>query len=175
MAELLLALQLRDDRLGQGLAQLHPPLVEGVDPPDRPLGEDAVLVERHQLAEHPRGQPLGKDRVGRAVALEGAVRDQPVGRPLGRDLLGGLAEGERLGLGEDVGDEQVVVLAERVQRVHEADEVAGDQLRPLVDQLVEGVLAVGPRLAPVDRPGLVVDTLPLEGDVLAVGFHRELL
>src|SRR5215212_1312257 len=38
-------LQLGDDRLRQNLAQLHSPLVEGIDPPDRPLGEDAVLVE----------------------------------------------------------------------------------------------------------------------------------
>ena len=32
-----------------------------------------------------------------------------LGRPLGLDLLGGLAEGQGLGLGEDVGHEQVVV------------------------------------------------------------------
>src|SRR5215218_10971093 len=38
-------LELGDDRLRQDLAQLDPPLVEGVDPPDGPLGEDAVLVE----------------------------------------------------------------------------------------------------------------------------------
>jgi len=32
-----LGLQLRNDPLGEHLAQLHSPLVEGVDPPDRPL------------------------------------------------------------------------------------------------------------------------------------------
>src|SRR3954447_16585880 len=44
-------LELGDDRLGQHLAQLHPPLVEGVDSPDRSLGEDAVLVEGDQRAQ----------------------------------------------------------------------------------------------------------------------------
>ena len=67
------------------------------------------------------------------------------------------------------------MLAERVEALVKADEVAGDQLRALVDQLVEGVLAVGPRLAPVDRPGLVVDPGAVEGDVLAVRLHRQLL
>src|SRR5690348_10477395 len=45
------ALELRDDALCQHLAQLNAPLVEGVDPPDRALDKDAVLVERHELAE----------------------------------------------------------------------------------------------------------------------------
>ena len=108
------------------------------------LREDAVLVERHQRAEQRRRQPLGEDHVGRAVALEGAVRDQEVGGPLGLDLLGRLAEGQHLGLGEDVGHQQVVVVAQRVERPAEPDQVARDQPGPLVDELVEGVLAVGP-------------------------------
>ena len=150
VGELGVALELGDDRLRQHLAELDPPLVEGVDAPDRALGEDPVLVERDEAAERAAGQPLGEDRVRRPVALEDAV-----GRLCPRRVA--LAEGERLGLGEDVGDQQVVVVAERVQRLVEADQVARDQLRPLVDQLVEGVLAVGPRLAPVDGAGLVVD------------------
>ena len=67
-------------------------------------------------AEGVRGEPLGEDRVRGPVALEDAVRDELLGRALRADLLGGLAEGERLGLREDVGDQQVVVLAERVER-----------------------------------------------------------
>ena len=159
MAELrlLVGLQLGDDRHRQRLAQLDPPLVEGVDPPDRPLGEDAVLVEGDQGAQRVRVEALGEDRVGGAVALHHPVRDDVLGRPLRPHLLRRFAEGERLALGEDVRHQQVVVVAERVVGLHEADEVAGDQPRALVDQLVEGVLAVGPRLAPEDRPGVVVD------------------
>ena len=40
-----------NDPLGKRLAQFDAPLVEGIDLPDRALGEDAVLVERHQLAQ----------------------------------------------------------------------------------------------------------------------------
>ena len=49
------------------------------------------------------------------------------------------------------------MLAERVLALDGGDEVARDQLRALVDQLVEGVLAVGAGLAPDDRAGRVVD------------------
>ena len=45
--------------------------------------------------------------------------------------------------------------AERVERLGEADEVAGDQPRALVDQLIEGMLAVGAGLAPIDRARVV--------------------
>src|SRR5437660_12729484 len=46
-----LALDLGDDALGELLAQLDAPLIEGVDVPDDALGEHAVLVEGDQLAE----------------------------------------------------------------------------------------------------------------------------
>ena len=95
--------------------------------------------------------------VGGSVALEDPVRDDRLGRALGAHLLLGLAEGERLGLREHVGHEDVVVVAQRVQGLAEADQVDRDQLRALVDELVEAVLAVGPGLAPVDGAGLVVD------------------
>ncbi len=56
-----------------------------------------------------------------------------------------------------------------------ADKVTGNEPGSLVNQLVEGVLAVGSRLAPVDGAGVVVDVLAFEGDVFAVAFHGELL
>ena len=125
--------------------------------PDRALREDAVLVERDERAERVRRQLLGEEDVRRAVPLEDAVRHDRFGGALGAHLLLGLPERERLGLREDVRHEDVVVVAERVERLREADEVDRDELRPLVDQLVEAVLAVRPRLAPEDRAGLVVD------------------
>ena len=64
--------------------------------------------------------------------------DEPA---LSEHLAVGLAERERLRLRKDVRHEQVVVASERVQGLREGDEVAWDQLRPLVDELVEGVLA----------------------------------
>ncbi len=65
------------------------------------------------------------------------MRHEPVGCALRLDLPGGLAEGQRLGLGEDVGEQHVVMRAERVEGAREGDEVAGDEARPLMDELVE--------------------------------------
>src|SRR5664279_5113597 len=44
-----------------------------------------------------------------------------------------------------------------------------------MNQLVEGMLAVGTPLAPVDRTGLVVDLGPSKRYVLTVALHRQLL
>lgn len=40
-----------------------------------------------------------------------------------------------------------------------------------MDELVEGVLSVGPRLAPHDWSGVIVDTGAILGDVLSVRLH----
>ena len=120
-------------------------------------------------------QVFGEDGVGGAVAFEDLVGDEGFGDAFGADFLGGLAEGEGFGLGEDVGHEHVVMAAEGVEGFVEADEVAGDEAGALVDELVEAVLAVGAGLAPVDGAGLGFDVLAVEGDVLAVGLHGELL
>ena len=44
-----------------------------------------------------------------------------------------------------------------------------------MNQLIEGMLAVGSRLAPIDRAGIVGDFVAIERDVLAVALHRQLL
>ncbi len=64
---------------------------------------------------------------------------------------------------------------EWIQGLIEADEIARDQLGPLVDELVERMLAVGPGLSPDDRPGLVVHRHALQIDMFAVALHVELL
>src|SRR4029450_11298788 len=150
MAELRLcrAGEFWDNLLGQHLAELDTPLVEGVNIPDGTLGEDGVLVERHELAERCRRELLGEEGIRRAIALEYPVRHQPIRRALGLDFLGCFTEGQRLGLGEDVRQEYVVVPAQRIERLEKGDEVTWDQSGALMDQLVEGLLAVGARLAP---------------------------
>ena len=100
---------------------------------------------------------MREEGVGGAIAFEDAVRDEGFCCAFGADLFGGFAEGEGFGLGEDVGHEEVVVLAEGVEGFEEADEVGGDEAGALVDELVEAVLAVGAGLAPVDGAGFVVD------------------
>jgi len=103
------------------------------------------------------------------------VWHQPVGRAFPFDLLGGLAERQRLALRENVGEQYVVVWAERIERPCERDEVARDQPRPLMDQLIERVLAVGAGLTPVDGTRIGAHRLPVESHLLAVTLHRELL
>ena len=89
-----------------------------------------------------------------------SVRDKPIGRAFGLDLFGRFSEGERLGLREDVRQQQIVMPPERVERLSECDEIARNEPRALMDQLIEGVLAIGSGLAPVDRAGLVSTGVP---------------
>src|SRR5436190_21206415 len=144
--------ELGRDPLRERLPELDPPLVEGVDPPDRGLREDAVLVERYEAPERGGLKALHHDRVRGAVSLHHPVGYDRLRGPLGAHLVGGAAERQRLALREHVRQQQLVVLAKRVEGLRERDEVARDQARSLVEELVEGVLAVGARLAPEDRP-----------------------
>ena len=57
----------------------------------------------------------------------------------------------------------------------EDDELRRDHLRPLMDLLEEGVLAVGAGLAEDDGAGLAADRRPVAAHALAVRFHFELL
>ena len=68
-----------------------------------------------------------------------------------------------------------VVVADRVVRLAEADEIGGDEVRPLVDELVEAVLSVRAGLAPLDRAGGVGDGLAVLRHGLAVRLHVHLL
>ena len=56
-----------------------------------------------------------------------------------------------------------------------ADEVTRNHPRALMDELIERVLAVGPRFAPDDRSRGVVDNVALAVDTFAVAFHVPLL
>src|SRR5262249_54064558 len=103
------------------------------------------------------------------------MRRQPIRCALSLDLLRGLAESQCLGLSEHIGEKYVVVSADRVESLGERDEVARNKPRALVNELIERVLAVGPRFAPKYWRCLVVDLGALEGDVFAVALHRQLL
>ena len=169
----------RRDLLGKLLAELDAPLVVGVDAPDRALNKGDVLVHGNELAERVGGQAVAKDRGSRAVAGEDARGHDLLGRALGTDLVGGLTKGERFGLGEEVAEEQLVhilvAVGVGVLGVHEGDEIGRDHGRALVDELVEGVLAVGAGLAPEDLARIAGNRRAVPADLLAVGLHGELL
>jgi hypothetical protein len=82
---------------------------------------------------------------------------------------------QRFGLSKHVGEEHLVMSPERIERPAERDEVAWNESRALMNQLVERMLAVGAGLAPVDRADIVVDSAAIELDVFAVALHRQLL
>ena len=138
-----------------------------------------MLVQGDQLADGERGQGHAEDGGGRTVAGEHASRDDLLRGAFGAHFVGGLTERQSLGLGEVVAQEQfvhvLVAVLGRVRGVDERDEVGRDELGALVNQLVEGVLAVGARLTPEDLAGLGGDggAVPTHG--LAVGFHGQLL
>src|ERR1700684_831365 len=86
------SLNLGNDVLGQHLAQLNAPLIEGIDLPDGALGEYRVLIERDQLAQRFWCEFFRQEDVGRAVALKSAMGNHPLRRPLSLSLLRCLSE-----------------------------------------------------------------------------------
>ena len=57
----------------------------------------------------------------------------------------------------------------------ESDEVCGDEASALMDQLIETVLPVSAGLSPEDCACVVVDMCAVKANVLAIGFHGQLL
>jgi hypothetical protein len=68
-----------------------------------------------------------------------------------------------------------MLLTQRVQGLAKPDEVAGDQSRSLMDQLIKGMLPIRARLAPVNGAGVIVNGCPLHSHMLTVALHRQLL
>lgn len=124
------------DGLGESLAQLNAPLVEGVDVPDDALSEDLVLVGGDEGAESEWRQLLDDNRVGGAVSGEHLVWNEILELlalktsllQLGTHFLFSLAEGERLGLSQEVSQQQFVVdsASDRVLRLCSRDKVGWD-------------------------------------------------
>ena len=109
------AFHLRNDPLRESFSEFDAPLVETVDLPDDSLGEHAVLIQRHQLAER-RGVRRSSNNVfdGRLPSNIRCGTSQS-GVPSGLHLFSCLAERQRLGLREDVGEQDVVMPSERIQ------------------------------------------------------------
>lgn len=142
--------KLLEDLLGQDLAQLDTPLVKGVDVPDGSLGEGEVLVVDNQSTQLGGADvATDQDAGGGAVAEEDLVGNKLLGGTLGADLVSGLADHQSLGLSKVVGCKHLLVdtIANGVVALGSQDEVGGDQLGALVDELEERVLGVGAGLA----------------------------
>ena len=108
--------QFGEDVRGQHLPELDAPLVEGVDVPDDALGEDGVLVEGDEGAEHARVSLSARIVVLGRLPSKTLWGTSPSGTPSAFTSCRRLAEGQRLGLGEHVGDQHLVVLASGGER-----------------------------------------------------------
>ena len=103
------------------------------------------------------------------------MRHEPIRRAFRFNLGWGFAERQRFGLSKNIRQEDVVMAPQRGERVPKRYEITGDESGPLVNQLIERVLAIGSGFAPKDRTGVIGDLLALERDVLAVALHGQLL
>src|SRR4249920_3869457 len=65
--------------------------------------------------------------------------------------------------------------AQGIKRSSKRNEIAGYESRSLMDQLIERMLAIGPRLTPINRPCVVIHRKTVDCYVLAVALHGELL
>ena len=173
----------REDLLGELLTEFNAPLVVAVDVPNHALREDLVFVHGDEGAEGFRRNVVHHDGVGRLVAFEHLVRGEECDFFFALAVLAefflslgeGLAVHQGFGLCKEVREQLLVMVADLVVAVGRGDEVARNHLGALMDQLVEGVLAVRTRFAPEDRTSLVVHALGIAVNGLAVGFHVGLL
>ena len=133
--------------------------------------------------ERARIEAAVEERARRAAAGKALVRREPFSLGFARALLvgdrlglrGGAAMHQSLALGEAVGDQKIVMMRVGVGRRRRDEQVEGNDLRSLVDELEEGVLTVGARLAPHHRAGRRIGGRTVELDVLAVALHLQLL
>ena len=147
------------------LAELDPPLVEAVDPPNRALYEHDVLIQCNELAQHRRGQAIGKNHGAWPVARKVPMRLGRIGPP----------ECKRLRLRKQIRHQEVVMRLVPVVRLCKSNEIDRNDACPLVKQLIKRVLTVGARFAPHDRPGVARHFRTVESNTLPVRLHVELL
>src|SRR5215469_11968440 len=103
------------------------------------------------------------------------MRHKPVRSALRSHLLGCLTKCQRFALSENIGQQHVMMSTQWIEGLSKSDEIARNETRTLMYQLIERVLAVGPRFTPVNRACLFVDCFPIERDMLPVALHRQLL
>mmetsp|Transcript_9105 Transcript_9105/g.15829 ORF Transcript_9105/g.15829 Transcript_9105/m.15829 type:complete len:501 (-) Transcript_9105:206-1708(-) len=184
-------LQLWQNLLRQRFTQLNTPLIERIDIPDGPLSEDLHFVQGNQNAKH-AGCQLLEEHGGRgSVSLKHLVGHQGLDLlvthlaarlELRTDRIGILSEGHGLGLGKVVGKEDGVmiywgleVLGDIVVCFNGRQEIAGDHLCSLMNELIKRVLSIRSWLSPNDGTRLDIASLAIFGNVLSITFHISLL
>lgn len=171
-------LQLTLDLLRQTLTKLDTPLIERIDIPNRTLGKGQMLIIDNQGAESSGRDLIRENGCRGTITQEGLVLEEFLGGILSLQLSLVFADHEGFSLSEEVGCEHLLVLVvvDGVVGLGGQDEVCGDELGALVEQLVERVLGVGGGFAEEDWSCSVFDELVgAARDSFPVGFHGELL
>ena len=68
-----------------------------------------------------------------------------------------------------------MIVAQHIARLDHRDELDGDEVRALVEQLEHRMLRIGADAAPGDGGGRAADRLAVDGHALAVRLHLQLL
>ena len=154
---------------------MNAPLVERKDIPNHALHKNLVLIERNQLPETFRREPLRQKRIRRAVARKRFVRHPFFRHAFGATFIRRFSKGQRFRLREEIAHQFGMMIPHRVVRLAKADEITRNQLGALMNQLIKRMLPVRARLPPHDRPGGICHHLAVFRDALAVAFHVALL
>lgn len=130
-----LAFEFGDDALGEYFSQLDSllldsPLVERINLPDGALGEHAVFVSCDEFSQRRRGESLKKDRVRRTVAFECSVCCHSGRRAIGFNLSKAFAKSQCFCLRKNVGQENVLVMTERVKGLCKRKKAQGISFAP---------------------------------------------
>ena len=96
------AFEFGNNFLGKHFAQLDAPLIERINVPNRPLRENAVLVQRNERAQHFGREFIGENDIARTIAFKRPMRHEPIGCAFRFDLLCRFPERQRFRLGENV-------------------------------------------------------------------------
>jgi len=166
-------MQFGQDAAGELLAEFHTPLVVGIQVPDHALHKNLVFIERNQHAQRVRRELLQQDGIAGMVAVEYLVLHELAGLRL--RFLARAATHQRFGLRQKIGEKEVVVFLQIVMRLDRDDEIGRNQPGALVQQLIEGMLAVDAAGPPDDGARVIVHPLAVAVDRLAVAFHVGLL
>src|SRR5690606_29945080 len=94
---------------------------------------------------------------------------------LGFYFLQGFVVHQSLCLGKAVGKQLQLVGTHWIVGNGWSEKITRNQLRPLMDQLVKCMLAVGTGLSPNDGPCSIVYLLSIPADVFPITFHIALL
>mmetsp|Transcript_12077 Transcript_12077/g.18549 ORF Transcript_12077/g.18549 Transcript_12077/m.18549 type:complete len:207 (-) Transcript_12077:1025-1645(-) len=183
------SIQLWQDLLCKSLTQLNTPLVKCIDIPHCSLCENFHFVHGDQDTKHTGSKLLEEEGGGWTVPLKDFVWHKcfdclvrHFALEFCTNLISRLTHCHGLCLGKIVGKKNGVVinwgteiLSNIVLCLDGRQEVTGDELCSLVDQLVKGMLPIGSRLTPNDGSCLDIHLLPIPTNVLSIRFHITLL